>query len=190
MATLQRRRWHPTPVLLPGKPMDGGAWEAVVHGVTEGRTRLSDSTFTFYFDALEREMATHSSVLAWRIPGTGKPGGLPSMGWHRVGHDWSDLAVAAEFMNYKVGYLTEEIFKQSIEGVAWFLLTHSKMWKERDELKNPSIRAVEVGPLLDLLGKKEPERQDLENYPIHVVQREKEKLCCQENPKGTWTTIW
>ena len=77
----------PTPVLLPGKSMDGGAWEAAVHGVTEGRTRLSDFTFTFYFHALEKEIATHSSVLAWRIPGTGKPGGLPSMGWHRVGHD-------------------------------------------------------------------------------------------------------
>ena len=61
-------------------PMDGGAWKAAVHGVAEGRTRLSDFTFTFPFHALEKEMATHSSVLAWRIPGMGKPGGLPSMG--------------------------------------------------------------------------------------------------------------
>jgi len=68
-------------------PMDGGAWWAAVHGVTKNRTRLSDFTFTFHFHALEKEMATHSSVLAWRIPGTGKPGGLPSMGSHRVGHD-------------------------------------------------------------------------------------------------------
>ena len=68
-------------------PMDGGAWWAAVHGVAEGRTRLSDFTFTFHFHALEKEMATHSSVLAWRIPGTGEPGGLPSMGSHRVGHD-------------------------------------------------------------------------------------------------------
>ena len=68
-------------------PMDGGAWWATVHGVAEGRTRLSDFTFTFHFHALEKEMATHSSVLAWRIPGTGEPGGLPSMGSHRVGHD-------------------------------------------------------------------------------------------------------
>ena len=75
-------------------PMDGGAWKAAVHGVAEGRTWLSDFTFTFHFPALEKEMATHSSVLAWRIPGTGEPGGLPSMGLHRVGHDWSDLAVA------------------------------------------------------------------------------------------------
>ena len=68
-------------------PMDGGAWWAAVHGVAEGRTRLSDFTFTFHFHALEKEMATHSSDLAWRIPGTGEPGGLPSVGWHRVGHN-------------------------------------------------------------------------------------------------------
>ena len=68
-------------------PMGGGAWWAAVHGVADGRTRLSDFTFTFHFHALEKEMATHSSVLAWRIPGTGEPGRLPSMGSHRVGHD-------------------------------------------------------------------------------------------------------
>jgi len=68
-------------------PMDGGAWWAAVHGVAKSRTRLSDFTFTFHFHALEKEMATHSSVLAWRIPGTEEPGGLPSMGSHRVGHD-------------------------------------------------------------------------------------------------------
>ena len=75
--------------------MDGGAWWAAVHGVTRSRTRLSDFTLFFHFHALEKEMATHSSVLAWRIPGTGEPGGLPSMRSHRVGHDWSDLAAAA-----------------------------------------------------------------------------------------------
>ena len=68
-------------------PMDGGAWWAAVHGVAGSRTRLSDFTFTFHFHALEKEMATHSSVLAWRIPGTAGPGGLPSVGSHRVGHD-------------------------------------------------------------------------------------------------------
>ena len=68
-------------------PMDGGAWQAAVHGVTKSRTRLSDFTFTFHFHALEKEMATHSSVLAWRIPDTGEPSGLPSMGSRRVGHD-------------------------------------------------------------------------------------------------------
>ena len=68
-------------------PMDGGAWWAVVHGVTKSWTRLSDFAFTFHFHALEKEMATHSSVLAWRIPGMGEPGGLPSMGSQRVEHD-------------------------------------------------------------------------------------------------------
>ena len=68
-------------------PMDGGAWWAAVHGVAKSGTRLSDFTFTFHFHALEKEMATHSSVLAWRIPETVESGGLPSLGLHRVGHD-------------------------------------------------------------------------------------------------------
>ena len=76
-------------------PLDGGAWWAALHGVVKSWTRLSDFTFTFHFHALEKEMATHSSVLAWRIPGTWEPGGLPSMGSHRVRHDWSNLAAAA-----------------------------------------------------------------------------------------------
>ena len=86
-------------------PMDGGAWWATVHGVAKSRTWLSDFTFTFHFPALEKEMATHSSVLAWRIPGTEEPGGLPSMGSHRVGHDWSDLAAAAAERNTLCGIL-------------------------------------------------------------------------------------
>ena len=77
----------------------GGAWWAAVHGVAKSRRRLSDFTFTFHFPALEKEMATHSSVLAWRIQETGEPGGLLSMGSHRVGHDWSDLAAAAAVLN-------------------------------------------------------------------------------------------
>ena len=68
-------------------PMDGGAWWAAVHGVAKSPTRLSNVTFTFLFHALEKEMVTHSRVLAQRIPGTGEPGGLPSVGSHRVGHD-------------------------------------------------------------------------------------------------------
>ena len=68
-------------------PMDGGAWWAAVHGVAKSWAQLSDFTFTFHFHTLEKEMATYSSFLAWRIPGTGEPGGLPSMGSHRVGHD-------------------------------------------------------------------------------------------------------
>ena len=67
--------------------MDRGAWQAAVHGVAQSRTRLSDFTFTFHFHALEKEMATHSSALAWRIPGLGESGGLPSVGSHRVRHD-------------------------------------------------------------------------------------------------------
>ena len=68
-------------------PMDGGAWWAAVHGVAKSWARLSDFTFTFHFHALEKEMATHSSILAWSSPGTEEPGGLPSVGSHRVGHD-------------------------------------------------------------------------------------------------------
>ena len=79
--------WHPTPVLLPGKSHGRRSLWAVVHGVAKSRARLSDFTFTFHFHALEKEMATPSSVLAWRIPGTGEPDGWPSLGSHKVGHD-------------------------------------------------------------------------------------------------------
>ena len=83
-----RRQWHPTPALLPGKSHGRRSLVgAAVHGVAKSRTRLSDFTFIFHFHALEKEMATHSSVLAWRIPGTGEPGGLPSMGSHGVRHN-------------------------------------------------------------------------------------------------------
>ena len=93
--------------------MDGGAWWAAVHGVAKSRTRPSDFTFTFHFHALEKEMATHSSVLAWRIPGMGEPGGLPSTGSHRVGHDWSDLAAAAAALSYMM------VFIKSCETCLW-----------------------------------------------------------------------
>ena len=73
--------------------MDGGAWWATVHGVTKSQTRLSNFPFTFYFHALEKETATHSNVLAWRIPGTGEPGGLPSMGLHRADTAWDLLPI-------------------------------------------------------------------------------------------------
>ena len=91
---VQRRWWHPTPVLLPGKSHGQRSLSRlyVVHGVANSRTRLSHFPFTFHFHALEKEMATHSNVLAWRTPGTG---GVLSMGSHRVGYDWSNLAAAA-----------------------------------------------------------------------------------------------
>ena len=94
-ALSRRRQWHPTPVLLPGK---SHGWRSLVGcspWVAKSRTRLSDFTFTFHFHALEKVMAAHSSVLAWRIPGMGEPGRLPFMGSHRVRHNWSDLAAAA-----------------------------------------------------------------------------------------------
>ena len=80
------RGWQPTPVFLPGESRNRGTRWATVHRVAKSQTRLSDFTLTFHFHALEKEMATHSSVLAWRIPGTVEPGGLPPMGSHRVGH--------------------------------------------------------------------------------------------------------
>ena len=108
-------------------PMDRGAWWAAVHGVAKSRTRLSDFTFTFHFPALEKEMATHSSVLAWRIPGKGEPGGLPSMGSHRVRHDWSDLSAAAAERNGKiflVHKLKEQLLLKCPSTVEWI----NKMW--------------------------------------------------------------
>ena len=102
--------------------MDGGAWWAAVHGVARSRTQLSDFTFTFHFHALEKEMTTHSSVLAWRIPGTEEPGGLPSMGSHRVGHDWSDLAAAANSTSQGRGIYIIKIFKGRF--VSFHLLNH------------------------------------------------------------------
>ena len=86
-------------------PMDGGAWWAATHGVAGAE--LSDFTFTFHLHALEKEMATHSRVLAWRIPGMAEPGGLLSMGSHRVGHDGSDLAAAAVEMKLEIIILSE-----------------------------------------------------------------------------------
>ena len=101
--TNRRRQWHPLQYSCLENPMDGGAWWAAVHGVAQSQTRLSDFTFTFHFPALEKEMAPHSSVLAWRIPGMGEPGGLPSLGSHRVRHDWSDSAAAAAAAGIQTG---------------------------------------------------------------------------------------
>ena len=95
MSSFWRRQWHPLQCSCLQNPMDDGeAWWATVHGVTKSQRRLSNFIFTFHFHALEKEIATHSNILAWRIPGTDKPGELLSMGWHRVGHDLRDLAAA------------------------------------------------------------------------------------------------
>ena len=94
-----RRKWHPSPYWCLAWDHGWRNLVGYVHGVTKSWTRLSDFTFTFHFHALEKEMGTHSSVLAWRIPGTGEPGGLLSMGSHRVRHDWSDLAAAAAVLD-------------------------------------------------------------------------------------------
>ena len=128
-----RRQWQPTPVLLPGKshgwrsPVGCSPWDG------KESERLRDFTFTFYFHALEKEMATHSSVLAWRIPGTVEPGGLPYMGLHRVRHDWSDLAAAAYhiiiFFNLMI--LVYILLKNSVHDMLlWSFLFHSIHWRK------------------------------------------------------------
>ena len=116
-------------------PMDGGAWWAAFHGVAKSWTRLSDFTFTFHFHALGKAMATHSSVLAWRIPGTGEPGGLPSMGSHRVRHNWSDLAAAvaaastlcrcSHFLNFNI--YSSYLCLYSITKVVYIVKQYMKM---------------------------------------------------------------
>ena len=105
-------------------PMDGGAWWAAVHGVAKSQTRLSDFTFTFHFHALEKEIATQSSVLAWRIPGTGEPGGLPSMGSHRA-RTTSNLAAAAA-----------ELVKEIRPAChSWFMESHSHSFGMDDDFR-------------------------------------------------------
>ena len=129
--SLQRRHWHPTPILLPGKSHGQRSLVGCSPWVAKSRTQLSDFPFTFHFRALVKEMATHSSVPAWRIPGTGEPGGLLSMGSHRVGHDWSDLAAAvAAAAAWGKSYLTTENTRQKEKpesgGVGTTRLGHSE----------------------------------------------------------------
>ena len=118
-----RRQWHPTPVLLPG---ESHGLRSLVGCRLRVGTQLTDFTFTFHFHALGKEMATHSSVLAWRIPGTGEPGGLPSMGSHRVGHDWSDLAAAAAAAVARKGEGLFIEFKNQLSCVLSLLESYTK----------------------------------------------------------------
>ena len=110
--------------------MDGGAWWAAVHGIAKSRTRPSNFTLTFHFHALEKEMATHSSVFAWRIPEMGKPGALPSMGSHRVGHNWSDLAAAAAAadIRYKYSFWEALMFLNGLSNFTWDMTSLNKTW--------------------------------------------------------------
>ena len=108
-------------------PMDAGALKAAVHGVADGRAWLSDFTFTFHFHALEKEMATHSSVLAWRIPGTGHPGGLPSMGSHRVRHDWATSLSLFTFMHWRRKWQPTPVFLPG-ESQGWGILVGCHLW--------------------------------------------------------------
>ena len=109
-------------------PMDRGAWWAAVHGVTKSWTWLSDFPFTFHFHALEKEMATHSSDLAWRIPGTEEPGGPLSMGSHRVGHNWSDLAAAYTYIHT---YIHTYIYAHNVLNLCYPLqyILNQSCWK-------------------------------------------------------------
>ena len=129
-------------------PMDGGAWQAAVHGVTKSQTRLSDFTFTFPFHALEKEMATHSSILAWRIPGTEEPSGLPSVGSHRVRQDWSDLAAAAAAaaaaVNIGYMYLFELVCSFFFSGYIVWIGTLDNRGYKATSLLNLSTRSWEI----------------------------------------------
>ena len=130
--------------------MDGGASWAAFHGVAKSRTRLNDFTFTFHFYALEKEMATHSSVLACRIPGTAELGGLLSLGSHRVGQDWSDLATAAEYAKW-----------HSHQGIDGFpsMTTKAKKWAVAQFLEIPAPFPKIIKVFLLLIS--------LWNYPPH-----------------------
>ena len=108
-------------------PMDGGAWWAAVHGVAKSRTWLSDFTFTFHFHALEKEMATHSSVLAWRIPRMGEPHGLPSMRSHRVRHDWATSLSLFPFMHWRRKWQPTPVFLPG-ESQGWGSLLGCRPW--------------------------------------------------------------
>ena len=128
----RRRQWHPTPVLLPGKYHGCRSLEGCSPWGRWG-SDTTDFTFTFQFHALEKEMATHSSVLAWRIPGTGEPGGLTSMGSHRIGHNWSVLAAAAAASSHWEESV--QFSEKNQRRVLKFLLTESSSLLRRRHMK-------------------------------------------------------
>ena len=125
LTTCGKGNGNPLQYSCLANPMDGGATWVAVHGVRKSQTWLSDFTFTFHFHALEKEMATHSSVLAWRVPGAGEPAGLLSVGSHRVGHNWSDLAAAAA-ANHLEGFF----FFSCGRGQLFYEYTCSGKWSQ------------------------------------------------------------
>ena len=127
-------------------PMDGGAWKAAVHGVTEDWTWLSNFPFTFHFHALEKEMATHSSVLAWRVPGTGDPGGLLSMGSHRDGHEWNDLAVAVKAKNIRRRWYNQCLEFSRKEALHKRGGSQSREWERSPPAPLPSTKDFTLFP--------------------------------------------
>ena len=125
-------------------PMGRGAWWAAVHGVVKSQAWLSDFTFTFHFHALEKEMATHSSVLAWRIPGTGETGRLPSLGLHRVGHDLSDLAAAATIRG--VNQMSSELKAEVLISI-WMLKISNDPVRSSNFFRNPCFQVLSFSGL-------------------------------------------
>ena len=123
---MSRRQWQPTPALLPGK---SHVWRNLVGYSPWGREEsVTTERLHFHFHALEKEMATHSSILAWRIPGTEDPGGLPSTGLHRVGHDWSDLAAAAADIRWTDIYIYIYIYVYIYTHTHTYTHTHIPIW--------------------------------------------------------------
>ena len=149
--------------------MDRGAWWAAVHGAAKSRTRLSDFTFTFHFHALEKEMATHSSVLTRRIPGTGQPDGLPSMGSHRVRHDWSDLAAAAagDLKHRNLFFLT--VLEPRSLGLLWqssgkdstLPLHGAQVWPLEGKLRSSISKQCQEGRVAERTKKLKPWRLEI-----------------------------
>ena len=154
-----------------------------------GSTRLSDFTFPFHFHALEKEMATHFSVLAWRIPGTGEPGGLPSMGLHRVGHDWSDLAAAAAAMCLAKNYISRFPLVWGSHVTVWpmrwsgncYIGLPGKLLKVGVLYHCPFILFTSLSSYLNSCV-----RLDMEK-PTHFVTR---SWPCEAKKIRLWTHLW